>query len=664
MSDEQQRGVEWARKRAQAAQARVKGLLAHRTKITVGTVAAASGGVALAMVIGVWLWLFWGLPQVPNADALWSMNRQQGMTFLDSKGRVLGVRGAYYGERVRLTDLPAYVPQAFLAIEDQRFYEHKGIDRQAVLRAALSNLLNMRTVQGGSTITQQLCKNLFLTPDQTIRRKLQEMILAQRVEQKLTKDEILELYLNRIFMGERAYGIDAASRIYFGKPARAVTVAEAAMLAGLPKAPSAYDPADHYERSIERQRVVLQSMISAGVLTRAQAGEAAAEKIAIVKNTSREVDMGYAFDMAADEANKLLGDERTPDLVVHITVDPDMQTAAAKAIQSIVPAPKQKGAKHMEASLVSIDQEGGIRAMIGGRSYTESKFNRATQAKRQPGSAFKTFVYAAAFENGYGPDTVRYDEPISISGWQPQNYYGDYRGAVSLRSAFAASINTVAALVGHEVGEQRVAALAHRFGITSSLDAVPSLALGSSAVSPLEITQAYSTLMREGKRIDAYLVQSIENASGVSLYARPAVTPKQAYDPELAHLMSGMLARVVQAGTGTAARLGDRQAVGKTGTSSDWRDAWFVGYTADYTTGVWVGYDDNSEMPHVSGATLPSTIWSRYMTAASKGLPAKSIPGFDLPGRSERDLTLASFYDALSEAFGFGGDDDDDNDSQ
>jgi penicillin-binding protein 1A len=339
-----------------------------------------------------------------------------------------------------------------------------------------------------------------------------------------------------------------------------------------------------------------------------------------------------------------------------------LQTAAAKAVQAALPAPKKAGAKHLEAALVSVDANGAIRAMIGGRSYTESKFNRAVQAKRQPGSSFKTFVYAAAFEQGgMDPDSVFYDEPVNIRGWEPKNYYGDYKGAVNLRTAFALSINTVAAVVGEKIGQQHIVELAHRFGISSDLPAVPSLALGSAAVSPLEMTQAYSTFMREGRRIDAYLVQSVENASGQILYARPAVAPKLVYDPDTAHLMTGMMARVVQAGTGTGARLGDRQAVGKTGTSSDWRDAWFIGYTADYTTGVWVGYDDNSEMQHVSGATVPSTIWRTYMTAASRGLPPRSLPGFDLPPRNDHELSLASFYDALSEAFGFGPDDKDDD---
>jgi penicillin-binding protein 1A len=517
--------------------------------------------------------------------------------------------------------------------------------------------LKMRTVQGGSTITQQLCKNLFLKPDQTIRRKLQEMILAGRVEKKLGKDQILELYLNRVYLGEQAYGVDAAARRYFGKSAAEMTVAEAALLAGLPKAPSQNAPTSNFERAKARQRVVLQTMVDAKFLTQEQATAAAAQPIKLAKRGGVEVDLGYVFDLAADQARKLAGD-RAPDMVVRVTVDPRLQAAAAKAIHDNLPA--QGKSKHqLQTALVSIDENGAIRALVGGRSYTESKFNRATQAKRQPGSSFKTFVYAAAFEQGYDQNTVRYDEPITIGNWQPKNYYGGYQGAVNLRTAFALSINTVAAEVAHEIGPAKVVALAKRFGIQSELAAVPSIALGSSEVTPLEMTQAYATFMREGRRTDAYIVQSVENSRGEVFYDRPVYQAQQVYDEDLAHKMTGMLGRVVQAGTGTRARLADRDAAGKTGTSQDWRDAWFVGFTADYTTGVWVGYDDSAPMNKVSGAGAPSAIWASYMTAASKNLPPRALPGYDLPARAPRDFQLASFYDSLAAAFGFKKDDED-----
>ncbi len=660
--EEWKRSGDWVKDTATAAKTHMTKLLKDQKKISPGRAAGIGAAVLLLIVGGLWAWLFLGLPKIPNAEGLWALNRQPGTTFIDLKGRVIGIRGPYYGHGVKLQDLPVYVPQAFIAIEDQRFYDHDGVDRQAVIRAAMANLLNMRTVQGGSTITQQLCKNLFLNPEQTIRRKLQEMILAGRVERALTKDEILELYLNRVYLGEQAYGVDAAARRYFGKSAGEMTLAEAAMIAGLPKAPSATAPTSYFERAKARQKLVLQTMVDAKFITQQQADSTFAQKIKVLKRGGVEADLGYVFDMAVDEARKLTGGT-TPDMVVRVTVDPAFQRAAVAAIKANIPA-AAKGKDQLQAALVSIDENGAIRALIGGRSYTDSKFNRATQAKRQPGSSFKTFVYAAAFEEGYEPDTVRYDEPVMIGKWQPKNYYGDYQGAVTLRTAFALSINTVAAQVAYEVGPGKVVALAKRFGIQSDLAAVPSIALGTSEVTPLEMTQAYATFMRQGRRTDAYIVQSVENSRGDVVYERPAYEPQQVYPEELARKMTGMMGRVVQAGTGTRARLPDRDAAGKTGTSQDWRDAWFVGYTADYTTGVWVGYDNSKPMNKVSGAGAPAAIWNSYMNAADRGLQPRPLPGYNLPARPQRDFVLASFYDSLARAFGFGDDEDEDEDAE
>ncbi len=660
--EEFKRRIDWAKLRAQAAKAQLDKLLQQRSRISVG-MAAAAGFACAALIMGAaWAWLFVGLPRVKNADELWSLNRQPGVTFLDRSGAILGVRGPYYGEGVTLDELPAYVPQAFLAIEDRRFYEHDGVDRQAIVRAAMANLTQMKTVQGGSTITQQLCKNLFLKPDREIRRKLQEMVLAARVEKKLTKDEILEIYLNRVYLGEQAYGVDAAARRYFGKPATELTLAEAAMLAGLPKAPSAWAPTVAFEAATARQRVVIAAMLTAGFLTAEQAEEARNARVRIVRRPAPEGDFGYVFDRAAEEARRLAGDS-FPDLVVRTTIDRRLQIEAARSVKAGLPA-QGKSKRVLQAALVSVDQEGAVRALVGGRSYAESKFNRAVQAKRQPGSSFKTFVYAAAFEQGYEPDAVRYDEPITIRGWQPQNYYGQFRGAVTLRTAFAQSINTVAAELGYEIGPEKVAALAQRFGVASKLNPVPSIALGSSEVTLWEMTQAYATFMREGRRTDAHLVTMVENSRGETVYTRPADRAQQVYDPDLSHLMTGMMAQVVQAGTGTRARLPNRDAAGKTGTSQDWRDAWFVGYTADFTTGVWVGYDDYTPMAKVSGSGAPAEIWRAYMLAASRDLEPRDLPGYDLPPRPERDFQLASFYDALTAAFGFGDDDDDDEEEE
>ena len=653
------RGIDWAKIKA-SAQNNVQKVIGPNRKVTAGQIAGAGAFAALLVVGAIWAWLFWGLPNVGNAESLWALNRQPGVTYVDLEGNVIGTRGPYYGHAVKIDELPPYVPQAFLAIEDQRFYEHGGVDRQAILRAAAQNILKMRTVQGGSTITQQLCKNLFLTPDRSVHRKLQEMILAGRVERVLSKDEILELYLNRVYLGAQAYGVDAAARRYFGKGAHDLTLAEAAMLGGLPKAPSSNAPNDNFDRAKARQHLVLQAMADAKFISQQQADAAWTEQVKIVPAGHIESVMGYVFDLAADQAKKLAGD-KTPDMVVRVTVDPAFQMAASKAINADLPATK-KGAPQLQSALVSIDTNGAIRALVGGRSYDDSKFNRATQAKRQPGSSFKTFVYATAFEEGLDPDTVRYDEPVTIGNWQPQNYEGTYMGAVSLRTAFALSINTVAAQVAHEVGERKVVALAHRFGITSDLPAVPSIALGSAEVTPLEMTQAYAAFMRDGRKTDPYIVQAVEDSRGNVVYNRPTYAAQRVYDPQLVHQMIGMMGHVVQHGTGMNARLGDREVAGKTGTSTDWRDAWFVGFTADYTTGVWVGYDGGEAMNHVSGAGVPSSIWRDYMTVASKGLPSKPLPGYDTAPRGQRDFQLATFYDALAEAFGFHRDSSDQSD--
>ncbi len=318
------RGIDWAKLRAAAAQNHIAQILSQRKRITVASAAGIAAGAALLAVFAVWIWIYWGLPRVPDANALWSLNRQASIMFLDREGEIMGVRGPYYGHRVHLTELPDYVPQAFLAIEDRRFYEHEGVDRMAVLRALLANVRAGETVQGASTISQQLARNLFLTRAQTINRKLREMVLASRIERRLTKDEILELYLNRVFLGDRAFGVDAAARRFFGKPAAELTLAEAAMLAGLPKAPSTTAPTVDLEAATARQHVVLEAMVEANFITAEQRDEARAQRIRIVRQPNLERNMGYAFDLAVEEARNAIGRE-TPDLVIQLTIDPEVQ---------------------------------------------------------------------------------------------------------------------------------------------------------------------------------------------------------------------------------------------------------------------------------------------------------------------------------------------------
>jgi penicillin-binding protein 1A len=411
------RSIDWARLRAASARAHLDQMLANRDRFTWRTAASVTAGLVLAVVLGLWVWVYWGLPRVPDADALWALNRQNSIMFVDAEGEIIGVRGPYYGRRTSLEELPDYVPQAFLAIEDRRFYQHEGVDRMAIFRALLVNLRAGETVQGASTISQQLARNLFLTRDQTINRKLREMVLASRIERRLTKDEILELYLNRVYLGDQAYGVDAAARRFFGKTAAELTLAEAAMLAGLPKAPSRSAPTENFERATARQHVVLDAMVEAGFITAEQRDEARAERINVLEQRpNNERTMGYAFDLAVEQARAAVGRE-VPDLVIRMTIDRDIQTAASDSVRRRL-GNRAFGRRPLQAAMMAVDRQGGIVALVGGTDYVTSKFNRVTQAERQPGSTFKTFVYTAAIEAGLDTEDVRYDEPVVIDGWR------------------------------------------------------------------------------------------------------------------------------------------------------------------------------------------------------------------------------------------------------
>jgi penicillin-binding protein 1A len=658
LNDEQQpdpRRIDWAKLRASTAQQHIAELL-DRRRWTWRRISSVVAGAVLLVVVSLWLWIYWGLPQVPNADALWALNRQQSTMFLDRNGQVLGVRGPYYGQRVHLSDLPAYVPQAFIAIEDRRFYEHEGVDRMAIVRAVLANLRAGETVQGASTISQQLARNLFLTPEQSINRKLREMVLASRIERRLTKDEILELYLNRVYLGDQAFGVDAAARRFFGHPASRLTIAEAAMIAGLPKAPSRSAPTENMARATARQHVVLDTMVEAHFITPAQRDQARAQVIHVVQRPPIERSLGYAFDLAVAQARSAVGDQ-VPDLVVHTTIDGAVQQAAAHAITARL-GNRAFGRRPLQASFIALDHDGGIRGLIGGTNYGSSQFDRVTQARRQPGSAFKIFVYTAALENGLDTEDVRYDEPVVINGWRPHNYDEGYRGAMTLRTAFALSVNTVAAEVASEIGPPRVADVARRLGI-STMPAPgqfvpPSIALGSIEVTLWDMTTAVATYMNDGSRIDPHIVDSVTNAAGQVLYQRPPYTGPRVLDEDIVRRMTSMMGAVVLHGTGYAAQLGDRDVAGKTGTSSDWRDAWFIGYTADYTAGVWVGHDDFTSMGRTTGGTIPAQVWADTMRVAHRGIPVHPLPGIEQPVASPREEEMSSFFGDLANAFGLG----------
>ena len=590
---------------------------------------AIAGVVALmllAVFAGVWVKVAFlsDLPAVPGADALWSLNRAPGVTFIDRDGTQIAVRGPRHGLRVRLADLPPYVPKAFLAAEDRRFYRHGPVDWTGVARALIANSRAGTVVQGGSTLTQQLAKSLFLKPDQTLKRKVQEAALAYRLGAIMSRDQILELYLSRVFFGASAYGVEAASQTYFGKPARELTLAEAALLAALPKAPSRLSPVKDMPAALARSRLVLDRMAQEGWITADDERRAVAAPPALVAESPEDADLGYVLDLAQAEAVRRAAGQ-APDLVVTLTIDRALQTSATQIVRRVIEA-RGRATGAGQAALVALGPEGDVRALVGGVDHGFSRFDRAVQAQRQPGSAFKPFVYAAALEAGIRPTDTRTDAPIRLGPWSPENYGGGYRGVITIEDALVHSVNTIAVRLTKEVGPDKVADVAQRFGL-ASIPADPglSVALGSYETNLLELTSGYQVFQQDGRRLEPYLVSRIATSSGQVLYEARPPPPRQVYDPARAGTMVRMMKAVIERGTGTHAAIG-RPAAGKTGTSQTWRDAWFVGFTPDWVCGVWVGNDDDRPMNKVTGGELPAEIWRRFMLVAHDGLPARDFP--------------------------------------
>ncbi len=520
--------------------------------------------------------------------------------------------------------MPPYLPEAVIAIEDRRFYWHFGFDPVGLARAMVANIRAGHIVEGGSTITQQLAKNLFLTPDRTFERKIQEVILAEWLELRLSKKEILSLYLNRVYLGAGAYGVDAAAHRYFGKSARYVTLAEAAALAGMLKAPSTYSPSNHPQAAEARAQTVLAAMADAGFISARQASLALSAPIKAVSDVAGGSGR-YVADWVMDVLPHYIG-VHDQDIVVDTTIDLNLQAAAAKAISDTL---AENGTQYRvgQGALVAIDPTGAVKALVGGRDYATSPFNRAVDAHRQPGSAFKPFVYLTALEAGLVPETVRIDQPVSINGWQPEDYTKSYRGPVTLATALALSLNSVAAELTAEVGPQAVAATAHRVGITSPLMATPSISLGTSEVTPLELTAAYVPFSNGGRGVIPHVIRRITTTKGKVLYERTGSGPGQVIAPMYVGMMNAMLEQTLLVGTAKAAQIPGWPAAGKTGTSQDYRDAWFVGYTADLTAGVWFGNDDNSPTKRASGGNLPAITWQHFMSEALAGLAVADLPG-------------------------------------
>lgn len=581
--------------------------------------------------VGVFIWV---ASDLPDPEELWKKTDRPSITFVDIRGQVVDRRGAPDSPPVDLKSLPVYVPQAVMAIEDRKFYRHWGFDFEGLARAFYINARAGRVVQGGSTLTQQLAKNLFLSSEQSLKRKAQELLLSVWLESRFTKDEIISLYLARVYFGSGAYGIDEAARRYFDKTPQNLTIAEAALLAGLLKAPSRLNPVSSAQRAAERATVVLNVMEAQGVITKEQRLQAVREPLRFVP-TSRGGGAAYFLDWIAEDVGASIG-EPTEDVIVETTLDMSAQLAAETALGNELRT-NGKSLKMSQAALVAIAGDGGVRAMVGGRNYQESEFNRVTEAKRQPGSAFKPFVYLAAMESpqlGLTPWSVRVDRPYRVGNWSPQNYDGGYRGAMPIISAFAKSVNTIAVQLGEEVGRDNVVRVARRLGIRSRLDAQPTLSLGTEVVTPLELTAAYVPFANGGQAITPYGFKRIRTRSGRILWERRMPAPRRAIEDAPLRNMNALLAQVVSAGTARGAQLPDRPVGGKTGTTSDYRDAWFVGFTGGYAAGVWVGNDDfGVKTNKVTGGSAPTRIWRSFMVEAMKGQPSR---GFVMPTSQDR----------------------------
>ena len=591
------------------------------------------------LVLGVWALIFAGAflavfaRDLPDTSKLYEVQRQPSITYLDRSGAVIAVRGSQYAPPADLDKLPPYVPAAFVAIEDKEFYHHLGFNPWGMFRSEIFNLTHHgEPLRGGSTITQQLARNLFLTPAQTYRRKAQELILAEWLEMHFSKKQILALYLNRVNFGGGAYGIEAAAQRYFNEPAGKLTLGEAALLAATMKGPSRYNPAANSDRAAKRATVVLNEMEKMGAITAAQRDEAFAHPVHVSAYLANQRAQ-YFVDWLDSQVRAQVG-EPTEDLVVETTLDLPIQAAAEQAVRTGVAQHAAQGVG--QGALAAMDGQGRIRAYVGGAVYADSQFDRVTGASRQAGSAFKPFVYLTAMEVGRTPSDPVVDEPIKIGNWEPKNYTGRYLGPITLQTALAESINTVAARLANEVGTEKVAQTAHRLGIASKIQTDPSMALGAVEVKPLEMAGAYDAFSNGGVRVAPFGIEAIRTASGKVLYEHAAPTGERVIGQPALGYMIEMMRQVLVSGTGQRARIGGYDLAGKTGTTSDYKDAWFIGYTGGFTAAVWVGRDDDTPMRRVTGGGAPAEIWRSFMAAALPRLQAQTIPGGSAPA-SETD---------------------------
>jgi penicillin-binding protein 1A len=595
-------------------------------------------GAATATMLFAWL-----IYDLPAIDSLDKFTRAPSVLIKAEDGSIIGSSGNIYGDYVSYKELPKSLVDAIIATEDRRFYNHFGIDIIGIVRAGFVNMQAGRIVQGASTITQQVAKNLFLTPERKWSRKAREILLALKLEWRYSKQEILSIYLNRIYLGAGNYGVDAASKRYFGKSARDLELTESAILAGMPQAPSRFAPTTNPKLARQRAEQVLAKMQDAGFLNQKQYDKAIQDLEGTIGTRQRDSQSSFYFsDWIMDQLPEFIGNIEE-DIVVTTTFQPALQALGEKAMMGIMNE-KAEALNVKQAALLAMTPDGAVRAMIGGRSYAGSQYNRATQALRQPGSSFKLFVYLAGLESGMTPDMTLEDQPITLpivgGKWSPKNYTNKYLGTITLREAVAQSVNTIAVQVSQMAGLERVIDVTRRLGVTSEMLAVPSLALGATEVNLLEMTNAYAHLASGGVIVYPYGITRIETVSGKPVYTRQSNISGVVLRPDVVGHMNELLQAVVTEGTGRAATIG-RPVAGKTGTTSDYKDAWFIGYTPQLVAGVWVGNDDNTPMKKVTGGMLPAQIWHDFMQPALAAEPIAEIPTGGLPSPMpwQKDLT-------------------------
>lgn len=559
---------------------------------------------------------------LPNLEKLETPSRRPSITILALDNSVVATYGDLHSGAVQFKDVPPYLIQAIIATEDRRFFDHLGIDVFGIARAAYTNFKAGKVRQGGSTLTQQLAKNLFLTPERSFNRKIREVLLALWLEAKFSKEQILTIYLNRVYLGSGTYGVGAAAKRYFGKSIKTITLRESSVLAGLLKAPTRYSPYRDRKLSLKRADQVLANMVAAKFLTERDAKAVSKESLYFPGNKTGSGSRYFA-DWIIERALGFVG-RSNQDLVIKSTLAPNLQRIAENRVESILAKAGNKNSVG-QGALISLTPNGAVRAMVGGRQYVASQFNRSTQALRQPGSAFKLFVYLAALEAGLRPEDFIVDGPVSIKGWRPRNYSGRYLGAITMREALVKSVNTVAVKITERIGRRRVVRAAERLGITSKLKGHPSIALGAGEASLLDMTAAYAVFANRGFAAWPYGIVEIRNGSDQLMYRRSEGGADPLVKANTVKEMQKMLREVVTKGTGKRARLG-RPAAGKTGTSQGFRDAWFIGFTAELVTGVWLGNDDSSPMKKISGGSFPAILWRNFMQDALAGMPIRQLP--------------------------------------